>query len=390
MKTIKCLTILCCVSFLVTCAATMQENTAEEEAPAPPARFFRGPRIVSPELHADNSVTFNLNAPEATEVFLRGDWMAGSPGGIPLTTENDTIWTVTVGPLEPELWGYYFTIDGVRVLDPSNTQMKRDGTRIENILLVPGEASDLYQPHNVPHGTVAKVWYDSPTLGLQRRMYVYTPPGYEKSNQRYPVLYLLHGAGGDEDAWTTLGRANHILDNLIARGEAEPMIVVMTNGNANQPGTNGEVAPPPEDRPEATGSFPESLVNDVVPFIEASYRTLTTPDDRAVAGLSMGGGHTISITLGNPGTFKYIGLFSSLVRGIDSTFTQQLIALRDENPELYWIAIGEDDFLYEGNQELLALLEEIEIEYTYVETSGGHTWTNWRIYLSKIAPLLFR
>jgi enterochelin esterase family protein len=252
----------------------------------------------------------------------------------------------------------------------------------------------LYQIHDVPHGTVAKVWYESPTLGLTRRMYVYTPPGYESSDESYPVLYLLHGAGGDEDAWTTLGRTNHIMDNLIAQGNAQPMIVVMPNGNANQAGASNEIPPPvaqnrqnPPGRSRSSGQFERSLTADIVPFIESHYRVVANKEGRAIAGLSMGGGHTIRTTLDNPEKFNYIGVFSGLVRNPNE---EEFAALKAENPSLYWVGCGVDDFLYEGSQELVDLLKRHEFNYKYRESSGGHTWFNWRIYLSEFAPLLFR
>jgi enterochelin esterase family protein len=226
-------------------------------------------------------------------------------GGEPrkLTKDTGGVWSLTVGPLAPELYSYTFMVDGVRTIDPSNPLIKRDGRRNESMLLVNGVASDVYGVKNVPHGTVSKVWYPSPTIGLTRRLYVYTPPGYETGREKYPVFYLLHGSGGDEDAWTTLGRAPYILDNLIAEGRAKPMIVVMTNGNAFQsaaPGDdpNGNTTPP-ADRSIYAGKFEASLVKDIIPYIEKNYRALTDKSNRAIAGLSMGGGHTITITNSN-------------------------------------------------------------------------------------------
>jgi len=297
----------------------------------------------------------------------------------------------------PEYYGYSFLVDSVQVLDPLNGLIKRDGVRNASVLLIPGEASDLYAVKDVPHGTLSKVWYPSPTLNMTRRMYVYTPPGYEDGSDRYPVFYLLHGGGGDEDAWTTLGRAPQILDNLIALGTARPMIVVMTNGNAYQaagpgdaPAVAGDTPRTPIDRSQYAGKFEESLVKDVIPYVESHYRVVANKENRAIAGLSMGGGHTITTTNSNPGVLGYIGVFSAGAREPDEAFGQRLDALKQSGVYLYWIGCGVDDFVYESTQTLLAVLDEHEFEHTYHENPGGHTWANWRIYLSVLAPQLFR
>jgi hypothetical protein len=213
--------------------AAQQPPAAPAPAPGQAPRGMGAPQgPPSPEVLSDNRVTFRLPAPKAAEVLLNGDWPGGTRQA--MTKDESGTWSITVGPLTPEFWGYSYSVDGVTVLDPRNGNTKRDGTRIANILLIPGPASDLYGVKDVAHGTVSMVWYESPTVKLTRRMYVYTPPGYETGTAKYPVFYLLHGGGGDEDAWFTLGRTSQILDNLIASGKAKPMIVVMTNGNANQ------------------------------------------------------------------------------------------------------------------------------------------------------------
>jgi len=316
-------------------------------------------------------------------------------------------------------------VNGVRLLDPRNGNTKRDGTRIDNILLISGPESELYEVKDVPHGNVSKVWYDSPTLKLNRRMYVYTPPDYGKGSGRYPVFYLLHGGGGDEDAWFTLGRTSQILDNLIAQGKAKPMIVVMPNGNANQkmapgsgpvpgqsagmgmPAARGAAAPAPGAAPAGApaaapargaaaggmmgSAFPESLVKDIIPFIEKNYRAIPNKDSRAIAGLSMGGGHTLAATNNYPGTFSYVGVWSAGARQVDDALAKQLEAVKKAGVKLYYVGCGVDDQLaYAGSKNLVGLLEKIGMKYTFRESSGGHTWFNWRIYLSEIAPLLFR
>lgn len=390
---------------MVTLSVMAQEaQQAEQEAPPPRPMFMRGPMVISPEIHPDNTVTLRFLAPDADTVRVNGDWEGGR--GVEMVQDTAGVWSVTVGPLSPEFYGYTFDADGIQVLDPRNTLRKRDGTRITCILLIPGEASDLYMVKDVPHGTISKVWYPSPTLDLTRRMYVYTPPGYEKSDDRYPVLYLLHGAGGDEDAWTTLGRAPQILDNLIAQGKAKPMIVVMTNGNPGQAAVPGEGYPIPEGAEQAgpggmaAGRFEESIIEDVVPYIESSYRTLSGKANRALAGLSMGGMQTMNTTFNNPNFVNYIGVMSMGLmtrmpgreEGVDPypDIDDQIEALKKSGYKLYWIGCGVDDFLHQSALDLIAKLDEHDFDYTYRESTGGHSWTNWRIYLSELAPLLFK
>lgn len=378
--------------FLLSVNAIAQETqqTNQDRLPQLPP-FLLPPSIVSPEIHSDNTITFRISAPKSGDVRLNGNWEGGKD--VPLRMDEKGLWSVTVGPLKPEMYLYSFNVDSVKVLDPGNIRLIRDIFTVNNMFLVPGEETDLYFVKNVPHGTIAKIWYPSPTLNLTRRMVVYTPPGYESSTIQYPVLYLLHGAGGDESAWTTLGRAGQIMDNLIANGKAKPMIVVMTNGNAHQAGTPGEIPFVNEQadrdstfRVSFSGLFEKSVPADVVPFIEKHYRALANNENRAIAGLSMGGGHTIRISLENPKIFNYIGVFSSLVMNANE---DQFKALRAENPKLYWVGCGIDDFLYDGSQALVELLKKYKFKYVYRETTGGHTWNNWRIYLSEYVPLLF-
>jgi enterochelin esterase family protein len=372
--------------------------TASPATPRPNPQMGR--RIISPEILPDNKVTFRIYAPKSVSVALAGEWMSGTAAREYLVRNDTGLWVTTLGPLPPEFYGYTFLVDGITVLDPSNPKIKRDGVRNASVLLVPGIESDLYTVKNIPHGTLSKVWYESPTLNLTRRMYIYTPPGYENSKSKYPVLYLLHGGGGDEDAWTTLGRAPIILDNLIAQGKAKPMIIVMTNGNANQAATQGDspVLPVQEVRPPAatggmaaTGRFEESLVKDVLPYIESHYRVLKDKNNRAIAGLSMGGGHTQRITLTNPDMFAYIGIFSAGTRNVTEELENQFKVLKTKNPKLYWVGCGVNDPLaYQGSKTLTDLLKKDGFNYVFRETPGGNTWANWRIYLSEMAPLLFR
>jgi len=381
------------------------------QAPARPAAApsFRMPVIIkSAEILPDNKVTFRIYSKEAAKVTISGEWMEGFGASENLARNDTGMFSITVGPLKPELYSYSFTVDGVRMIDPNNVQVRRDGSRYESFFIIPGPNSDLYvNKDGIPHGTVSKVWYKSAVLNSDRRLYVYTPAGYETGKGKYPVFYLLHGAGGDEDAWTTMGRAAQIMDNLIAEGKAKPMIVVMTNGNANQTAAQNDVLPAPVDNAQAmeiyrkyAGKFEEHLVKDVVPFIQKNFRTYTDSEHRAIAGLSMGGAHTQTITNDNPGMFNYIGVFSMGLMNFGpqnqdaakaaEVRNAKVEALKKSNPKVYWIGVGKDDFLFQSVVALKADLDKHNFKYTYRESTGGHTWTNWRIYLSEFAPLLFR
>jgi len=394
------------LGFIVTYPLSAQENARPT---APPRPAFRMPvRIVSPEILPDNKVTFRVYSKDAAKVTVSGEWQAGF-GASEALIKNDTgMFMLTVGPLSPELYGYTFTVDGVNMIDPNNVNVRRDGTRHQSYFIVPGLETDLYiQKNEVPHGTVTKIWYRSAVLNMNRRVYVYTPPGYEGSTQKYPVFYLLHGAGGDEDAWTNMGRAAQIMDNLISQGKTKPMIVVMPNGNANQAGAQNEVPPVPSDGEQGmaayqrmAGKFEAHLVKDLVPFIENNFRTLTGKDNLAIAGLSMGGAHTQTITNDNPGMFSYIGVFSMGImnmRQMDADEAAKLEqerdtkieALKNSGYKLYWIGCGKDDFVYQSAVTLRNTLDKHSFKYVYRESTGGHTWANWRIYLSEIATQLF-
>ena len=361
----------------------------------------RGVQVVSPEINGDNSVTFRLYSENAQSVAVSGSWM-GFGQNLEMKKGEDGVWSAKTATLEPSMYHYNLVLDGVSILDPRNPKAMRDGTRYASTLIIPGEGSEVFEVNDVPHGSINKVWYDSPSLNLTRRMYVYTPPGYEDSKEKYPVLYLLHGGGGDEDAWSSLGRANYILDNLIASGKAKPMIVVMTNGNPNQKAAITETQPIPSDNPLiiATANFPTSLVNDVIPYVESHYRVIANSSNRAIAGLSMGCLHTQIASLNNPEMFKYMGLFSLGLHPKDPNLEEimkPLIAAYDKNLEtlkknykLFYIGCGTEDFVYEGVQNLRKKLDDNNFEYLYNETGGGHTWANWRTYLSDYAPRLFK
>ena len=392
---------------LASVSASGQQPATPAAAPAARPQFRMPTRIVSPEILPDNKVTFRVYAKDAAKVTISGEWQAGYNAAEALVRNDTGLFTITLGPLKPELYGYTFTVDGVGTIDPNNVQVRRDGTRYASFFIIPGAESDLYvQKKGVPHGNVSKVWYNSPVLGMDRRVYVYTPAGYEKGNQKYPVFYLLHGAGGDEDAWTNMGRAAQIMDNLIAQGKAKPMIVVMTNGNANQAGAPNDVTDVPlqgdamASYQRLAGKFEAQLVKDLVPFIEKNYKVVTGRDNRAIAGLSMGGMQTQTITNDNPGMFGYIGVFSMGIMNfgqqnqdeakLDQERETKIEALKNSGYKLYWIGVGKDDFVYQSVVKLKSTLDKHNFKYTYRESTGGHTWANWRIYLSEFAPQLFQ
>ncbi len=377
--------------FLLTlCALCATLSLAAQEALQPNSL------PTSPEQHADRSVTFRYTAPEAKSVAVVGDFATQK---LPMKRNAEGVWEATTQPLDSELYSYSFEVDGVRVIDPSNVHTVRDIATVTNLFIVSGERGDLYSVQDVPHGTLSKVWYPSPTLGIERRMTIYTPPGYEEGKGRYPVLYLLHGMGGDEEAWPALGRTAQILDNLIAEGKAEKMIIVMTNGNAIQqaaPGHSAEGLYKPQFQLPKTmeGSFEKSFA-DVVKFVDKHYRTIAKREKRAIAGLSMGGFHALHISRTMPKTFDYVGLFSAAtMKGKDESFygdmAETLQAQRDNGFELYWIGIGKEDFLWKMNVEFRKQLDAMEFPYTLRISEGGHTWRNWRIYLSEFAPMLFK
>ncbi len=374
--------------------------------------LWGGSEIVSPEIHPDNTVTFRLAAPKAVKVQVTGDFLPtekvqtpygefDAPGTADLVEKNGVWEYTTPAPLAPELYSYTMLVDGLKINDPSNVYRIRDVKSVTDVFIIPGERADLYKINDVPHGTVSKVWYNSPTLGMDRRLTVYTPAGYETSGKRYPVLYLLHGMGGDENAWTELGRAAQILDNLIAEGKAEPMIVVMTNGNADLQAAPGESSlgftPPSMQLPKTMeGSF-ETHFPEVVNFIDKNYRTIKSKKGRAIAGLSMGGFHSMHISKEYPDMFDYVGLFSAAIMPGDDVKSPiyediegKLQTQFQKRPALYWIAIGDKDFLYQANVDYRKMLDDKGYKYVYYETPEGHIWKNWRIYLTEFVPQLFK
>lgn len=366
-----------------------------------------GPQIVSPEIHPDGSVTFRFQAPNAGEVRLTGDFLPPDgwmPGNVIMEKNAEGVWSYTTKPLASDLYGYAFIVDGLRSMDPNNVYMIRDVASVTNVLIVPGGQGDYYMVNSVPHGTVMRTWYDSPSgkYVQKRRVTIYTPPGYEEGKDKYPVFYLLHGMGGDEEAWINLGRTSQVLDNLIAKGMAKPMIVVMTNGNIAQEAAPGESSLgfyQPSMQVEGTmdGQFEESF-RDVIKFVESRFRVIPKKSARAIAGLSMGGYHTLHISRYYPNTFDYIGLFSAAImadekqasKPVYAHFDETLLAQKNNGYKLYWIGIGKTDFLYQTNAEYRQKLDKIQMPYVYRESEGGHIWTNWRLYLTEFVPLLFK
>ena len=353
---------------------------------------FGRQQIVSPEIK-DGQVTFRLNANYATQVNLQGSWMANPyTDTVPMKKGQNGIWEVTVDLPAPEIYTYSFIVDGVSVNDPLNYLVQRDGTRYLTMLMVPGERTENHFEAN-QRGTVSYKWYDSEVLGINRRVTVYTPYGYEKNTKtKYPVLYLLHGAGGDEEAWSSMGRAAQILDNLIEKGLAKPMIVVMPNGNPTQQAASTMGLPNAQlDQrdPANANAYVRSLVEEIVPFIEKEYRVIAKPESRAIAGLSMVGGHTTTASIMYPGKFGYICPLSCGIRESDH-LDADLQGIKKAGYKLYWIGCGTADGAWAGTEVLDKALTRNGMEHTLYASDGGHVWANWRLYLNTFARLLFK
>jgi enterochelin esterase family protein len=381
-------------------AACVSTGVAQRRGGGPPAPMF-----VSPEVHADRRVTFRIAAPDAQRVELRtpGDMPGSAPGGdiapLALTKNADGIWETTIGPVPAGAYRYAFFVNGVMVVDSRNPMTSQTNLTVYSLVIVPG--SEAFDMRPVPHGAVASVLYPSTTLGGIRRMHVYTPPGYGNSRDKYPVLYLLHGAGDADESWSTVGRAGVILDNLIADGKAKPMLVVMPAGHTNGAGAAIGAAPPPgSDQPGLAAVGQDPFVKDFVayllPYVEKNYRVLTDREHRAIAGLSMGGGQTLNIALPRLDRFAYVGVFSfgipvSVADGWEHEHLAEL-----DNPstkrglKLLWFGTGKRDFVMETTRSSVALMKKHGFAPVFVESEGAHTWLNWRDYLVTFAPQLFR
>jgi enterochelin esterase family protein len=358
--------------------------------------------LVSPEVLSDRRVTFRVYAPKASEVTVGGDWAASGP--VKLEKDDKGVWSATVGPLVPDYYSYSFTVDGVKTLDPKNATIKQGASSLDSMFFLPGEEAAFMDNRAVPHGDVRIVWYHSSTLDAQRRMHVYTPPGYDESQSHYPVLYLLHGSGDEDSGWSTVGRAGFILDNLIADGKAKPMLVVMPNGSlprpANLPRVEPGTTPPPEVAAALAAAqerFTNELLDDVVPTVEKNFHVLPDSDHRALAGLSMGGGQTLRVVTSHPDRFAYVGVWSAGLGRPNAEDWEKRNATFLDKPDkvnkavkLFSISVGDKDRAAVGSRALAEVLEKHGIKNELHVSGGGHTWINWRHYLNDLAPRLFR
>ena len=372
-------------------------------APAPARVSTPNDTLVSTEVAPDRKVTFRIWAPKASEVRLRGDWMEGS-GTELLVKDEQGVWSASVGPLAPDFYSYSFLVDGVKTVDPKNAVIKQGIGSIDNMLMVAGPESAFLEARPVPHGEIRIAWYPSTTLGGERRLHVYTPPGYDTSGGRYPVLYLLHGGGDEDSGWSTIGRAGFILDNLLAEKKALPMLIVMPNGSLPRPANLPPLVPGTTPTPEvaaamaaAQARFTSELMKDVVPFVEKTYRVRPDARSRAIAGLSMGGGQTQRVLVAHPDAFAYVAIWSAGVRpegteAFEKDAASFLAAPEKVNASIRLLSIraGEKDFALPGCRNLDELLTKHKIEHKLQVNGGGHTWINWRLYLSELLPLLFR
>jgi enterochelin esterase family protein len=353
------------------------------------------PPVASPEVHPDKKVTFRIRAPKASEVTLRGDWMTGAPEK--LEKDDKGVWSVTVSPLAPDFYSYAFTVDGVRTLDPVNPTIKQGIASLDNMFFLAGPEADFQDNKPVPHGDIRKVWFQSGTLKDQRRMHVYTPPGYDAGTEKYPVFYLLHGGGDEDSGWSTVGRAGFILDNLIAAKKARPMIVVMPNGSLPRPAVAPGAKLDPKEMAALQDRFTSELLKDVVPHVEKHFRIKPGPENRALAGLSMGGGQTTRVLTSHPDQFAYVAIWSAgLFGGDPAAFERQNevflknAAAVNKSVKLLEVTVGDKDFALSGSKTLSEVLAKHGIKHELKVTGGGHTWINWRQYLNELAPKLFQ
>lgn len=392
-------------ALLISAALSLPAALHAQSRPNPPIVVDRGVEpaaVLSPEVLPDHRVTFRIGAPNAESVsvdgeFIRqanaiaippGDRTAGPTPQITMVKDKDGVWTgTTTTPIRSGAYRYYFVVDGAVTLDPRNTAMSPQRASQNSLLTVPGDFAEYRQP--LPHGSVSERHFTSTTLnGADRRLVVYTPPGYEKGAGSYPVLYLMHGGGDSETSWTTAGQANNILDNLLAEGKIKPMIVVMPAGYT--PHAGQVMTSDPDKEP-----FVKEMTADIIPFIEQNYRTIADPEHRAMAGLSMGGIQTLNTSLSNLGAFRYVGIFSSgWFRQADRQWfydhKQDTISRLNKELKLFWWGWGYTDFARPGAMEITDYFKTKGVKLTTVESAGGHDWRNWREYLNAFAPLLFR
>ena len=351
------------------------------------------PPFHSTQVNADRSVTFRYRDPAAGRVELA---LEGLPRPIPMAKDATGTWSVTTAPLAPEIYGYHFEADGQQRIDPANTRTTTNLVDLENLITVPGDKPQPWEPTNIPHGTVHHHTYTTATvLNLpdnQSEFYVYTPPGYSSSaKQPYPVLYLLHGWSDDASGWTVVGQAHYIFDSLIAEGRIKPMVVVMPLGYGNMTfGRSFEGWQNPAAIEQNTSLFTQALLTEIIPQVEATYNVSHKREDRAIAGLSMGGLESLTIGLSHPDQFAWVGGFSSAVQGLDAA--QQLASLNPKTADLrlLWIACGSDEPLLKPNREFIVWLRTKGMSVTPFEAPGMHTWMVWRNDLIHFAPMLFQ
>jgi enterochelin esterase family protein len=374
-------------------------STAPRSSAQPARQPTPNDRLVSPEILSDHRVTFRIYAPKASEVKASGDF--GKE--VTLTKDDEGVWSATVGPLTPDYYNYTFSVDGVRTVDPKNPTIKPGIESIVSMFFLPGKEADFEENQNVPHGDIRQLWYQSSTLQSQRRMHVYTPPGYDASTERYPVLYLLHGSGDEDSGWSTIGRAGFILDNLIAQKKAKPMLIVMPNGSMPRPKNlprfeRGKKAPPAwvKAMSEVQQRFASELLTDIVPLVEKRFRVREGMENRALAGLSMGGMQTLATVTGHPDQFAYVGVWSAGILEDPADWEKRNATFLDnadkinKTMKLLSISIGDKDFLLDFSRNLTELLKKHGVKHEEKVTGGAHTWIVWRQYLHDFAPQLFR
>jgi enterochelin esterase-like enzyme len=370
------------------------------QSPVPPA--FTSPPFTSPEV-TDRHVTFRIFAPKAQDVRLFSTDIFGLAPKGDMTKAENGVWEITMGPIDPGAYRYNFNVDGVSVMDPRNPAVSESNGNAWSLVYLPG--ADFMDTKDVPHGAVASVTYYSKSLKKFRRMHIYTPAGYETGSQKYPIFYLLHGAFDSDDSWTSVGRAEFIIDNLIAANKAKPMVIVMPAGHTGP----FDLSRPPSGGarpPDFNDDFVKDFVNDILPYVETHYRILRDRQHRAIAGLSMGGAHTLNIAIPHIDEFAYVGVFSSGIFGIAGgpapageaagpTWEQQHLAVLDDpsaqkSLKLFWFATGRDDMLLNTTKATVELFKKHGYEPVFQESAGAHTWTNWREYLNEFAPRLFQ
>jgi enterochelin esterase-like enzyme len=347
----------------------------------------KGPTVISPEVKSDRSVVFRISAPKAATVTINSSDLPSKYKPRDFKKSETGVWESTIGPVDPGTYRYVFNVDGVAVADSRNTATSESNATVWSVVHVPG--ADFMDTTNVPHGAVASVYYLSSTLNRTRRMHVYTPPGYETSTEKYPVFYLLHGAGDCDDSWTSVGRANFILDNLIAGKKAKPMVVVMPAGHTGPQGAGGRGG-------LGSTGFEADFQNDIMPYVEKHYRISSDRNHRAIAGLSMGGAQTLTVAMARPKDFGYVGVFSSGLLFSNPADSEKAIQAGIADAEirkglkLLWFATGSEDFLLRQTRSTVDLFKKNGMNPVFRETSGGHTWINWHLYLNEFAPQLFQ